>query len=354
MTGRVVELDAALEPAWDRFVTSHPDAGIYHSLAWKRVTEEGLGHVARYLCALDQDDSVTGVLPLFLVGGVFGRRLVSVPMRDRGSVVATDEATARALVAAAVALGQQLAVDYLELRALHPIAPAVLGDSTWLVRRNWIATRIDLTPGAEAIWKGLDRDSLRWSIKKADKNGVTVGEDATYDGMKVFSELFVRARCDMGIPPFPAALFQALHRHVIAPGLGQLLLARAGGRAIHGLISLYSKDTFIPAYAAPQKAFRKLYANERIFWASIQSAIDRGFRVYDFGADSERQEGLLFFKSRWRGVQHRMAYHVLPLRREAPDFDSSGPRYRYLRAIWRRLPMPVARPLGAWVSRQLS
>ena len=37
-----------------------------------------------------------------------------------------------------------------------------------------------------------------------------------------------------------------------------------------------------------------------------------------------------------------------------PDFDSSGRRFELVRAVWRRLPMAVARPLGGWLTRQLS
>jgi len=351
---RVVHLDTTLEPAWERFAASHPDAGIYHTLAWKRVTEEGLGHRALYQCAVNERGEVLGILPLFEVTGLFGRRLVSLPMRDRGSVVARDDATAAALVDAAVAVGTQRRAGYLELRALDPPSPSVLGDRPWELRRSWVATRIDLTPGVDAIWKGLDKNSLRWSIRRAEKNGVEIVQDPSVEGMRLFHRLFVRTRCSMGIPPFPYSLFQAIHTHVIAPGLGQLLIARVRGEPVHGLISLYSKDTFVPAYAAPQNAFRKLYGNERILWTSIEWAARNGFRVYDFGADSERQEGLLFFKGRWNGVQHRMAYLVLPLLKQPPDFDSSGPRYERIRAIWRRLPLAVAEPLGGWVTRQLS
>lgn len=127
MSSRVVPLEAALEPSWERFVASRPGAGIYHTLAWKRVTEERLGHRAKYLCALDEHGEVTGVLPLFEVGGLFGRRLVSIPMRDRGSVVASDEATAAALVSSAVALGVERRARYLELRGLEPLPIPVLG-----------------------------------------------------------------------------------------------------------------------------------------------------------------------------------------------------------------------------------
>ncbi len=111
----------------------------------------------------------------------------------------------------------------------------------------------------------------------------------------------------------------------------------------------------MPAYAAPQPEPEKLYANELIVWTSIERAIERGASVFDFGADSERQQGLLFPKGRWNGVQHRMNWnYYLPGGGETPDFDSSGPRYDLVRSVWRRLPRALAKPLGAAVTKQLS
>ncbi|MGH9901031.1 MAG: FemAB family XrtA/PEP-CTERM system-associated protein, partial [Pyrinomonadaceae bacterium] len=68
-----------------------------------------------------------------------------------------------------------------------------------------------------------------------------------------------------------------------------------------------------------------------------------------------RQTGLLKFKKKWGGVQHPMSYYFyLNGAAEPPNFDSSSPAYELLRKTWARLPTPVCKTLGAWVTRQLS
>jgi hypothetical protein len=158
--------------AWDACVEARPQGNIYHNLVWKAVTEEGLGHRAYYLRALDSSGQFVGVLPLFLVRGMFGRRLVSVPMRDRGGVLATDGPTASRLVARAIALTRELHCQYLQLRSLEEIDPTVLREHDLHCERCWITTRIDLSPGVEKLWKALDRDFVRWAIGKARKEGM--------------------------------------------------------------------------------------------------------------------------------------------------------------------------------------
>ena len=341
--------------AWDAFVETHADGTIYHTMAWKAVTEEGLGHRAYYLRAVGEGGEIGGVLPLFLVSGVFGRRLVSVPMRDRGGVLAQDRETASRLVEKAIELARELKCEYLELRSLAPIDAEVVREHGLLIERNWVTTRIDLSPGVERLWSALDRDAIRWAIKNAERKGICVEIDNSEAGIELFNGLFVRARTAMGIPPFPKRLFLAIWRHLISKGKANLFVVRNGLQPIHAMINFLSKDTFVPAYAAPQNAWRKWYPNECIFWHTIRWAAQQGFRYYDFGSDSPRQVGLLRFKKKWGGVQQPMHYHFfLNGRQTAPNLDSSSQTYALARKAWALLPTTVSKTLGGWVTRQMS
>jgi FemAB-related protein (PEP-CTERM system-associated) len=341
--------------AWDNFVDEHPEGTIYHTLAWKAVTEEGLGHRAYYLRALNASGQFVGVLPLFLVKGLFGRRLVSLPMRDRGGVLARDSETASLLVSRAIEMTRELPCKYLELRSFVEIDLHILQQQLLRCERYWITTRIDLSPGVEELWKALDKDSVRWAIKKARKNGVRVEIDNTQNGMEMFYEMFVRTRCSMGIPPFPKSMFLSIWHHLITQGKANLFLVWKDSEPITGMINFLSKDTFIPAYAAPQNHWRKSYPSESVFWHAIEWATKQGFRYLDFGADSPAQTGLLWFKKKWGGVQHPMFYYYFLNGVNTPlNFDSSAPTHALLRKAWSYFPIPLSKVLGGWVTRQLS
>ncbi len=343
--------------AWDAYVAGHPGRTTYHTGAWRAVTEQGLGHRSHALRAVDGAGRVVGVLPLFLVTGPFGRRLVSVPMRDRGGVLADGEDVAGALVAAAARRAADLGAAYLEIRGLEPLPAAVSRAQDLACVSHWITTRIDLSKGRDALWSGLDKNAVRWAVNKARKEGVRVEEDVTAEGMDLFYRLFAHTRHGMGIPPFPPKLFRAIWEHLVRPGKAHLLLVRKGDIPIGGMVSFFeSTDAYVPAYAAPQKAWRKSYPSEAAIWHAIEWAAARGFRTFDFGADSPEQAGLLFFKRKWGGVHRRMNYYYgFPGGvGTTPNFDSSSGTYALLRRIWMRLPGPVSRGLGAWVTRQLS
>jgi FemAB-related protein (PEP-CTERM system-associated) len=348
-------LESEEESKWEAFVRKHPDGHIYHTLAWRKVTSEGLGHEPYFLRALDPSDTILGILPLFLVKGIYGRRLVSVPMRDRGGILATYPEIASQLVSRAIELTKELKSKYLELRSLQEMDPFVVGDHNRHCDRYWITTRIDLSPGIDVLWKRLDKKSHRWAIKKAGKLGVQIEISNDLEAIETFYEIFVRTRRSMGIPPFSKNLFISIWKHLIEQGKANLFLAWKDNVAINGMINLLSKDTFIPAYAAPQNEWRKHYPSEFVIWNTIDWAVKNGFHYYDFGADSPNQKGLLWFKKKWGGVQHRMYYYYYLNRSDTPpSFDSSTKTYSLLRKVWSHLPIPICKYLGSWVTRQLS
>jgi FemAB-related protein (PEP-CTERM system-associated) len=352
---RVTEFRKEDSAACEAFVEAHPGGNIYHSPAWTAVTQEGLGHCPFYLKATDGAGRITGVLPLFLVKGITGRRLVSVPMRDRGGLLALDRVSGRALLAQAVDLSHGLRCAYLELRSLDEFDAELASEFGLLVTRHWITTRVDLSPGVERLWKALDKNAIRWAINKASRTGMTFEDDESEAGIDLFYDLFVRTRTHMGIPPFPKSLFTAIWRHLIAEGKGKLFVVRKQGVPVNAMINLLSGNTFVPAYAAPQNEWRKSYPSEFMIWHSIRWAAERGFTSYDFGADSPHQTGLLQFKKKWGGVQYPVSYvYHLNGRSKPPNFDSSSGAYAAVRRIWRRFPLPLSRGLGAWATRQLS
>jgi len=348
-------LQEAESEDWDEYVANHAQGTIYHTLAWRKVTEEGFGHRPYYLRAKNSTGRIAGVLPMFFVGGLFGRRLVSMPMRDRGGVLAENHDVSRQLIEKAKTLTKNHDCKFLELRTTTPLEHAIQEACGLQLEQNWITTRIDLSVGLEALWKAIDKDAARWAVNKARRLGSKVTMDNSKSGIELFYKLFVRTRMDMGIPPFPKELFEAIWQHLIQPGKANLFIVWHEETPTNAMINLLSGKSFIPAYAAPQRQWRKYYPSDLMFWHTIEWAVQNGFEVYDFGADSHRQESLLRFKRKWGGVHESLYYYYALNGIERPAaFDSSSSGNLLLRKVWQFLPHAFGRPLGAWLTRQLS
>lgn len=352
---RVDLLQTPDEERWEHFVQREPRAGIYHSLAWRDVTREGLGHEPCYLCARDHAGEVVGILPLFRVRGwISGHRLVSVPMRDRGGPVGRTPEIEAELMAAAVELCRATRGDFLEVRTLDPLDAAAVADLPLVRQQHWITSRVDLSGGHEQTWKRLHQ-KVRQHVRKGEAQGVSVELDSSHDGLVRFFDAFVSARTAMGIPPFPFRFIEAVWKHLIVPGRANLLLAVHESTLINGMINLVSKDTVIAAYSAPQRQWAKLYPAEMVYWRTMEWGARSGFATFDFGADSPTQEGLIAFKAKF-GAQTTLmsSYFYLHRTRTPQQADSSSESYALARRIWRMLPDSWSRVLGAQVTRRLS
>ena len=71
------------EPVWQAYVNSHPDATIYHTLEWRDIIYNEYKFEPVYLMA-KAEGTVVGVLPMFLINNLRGRRFVSLPFSIYG------------------------------------------------------------------------------------------------------------------------------------------------------------------------------------------------------------------------------------------------------------------------------
>ena len=71
---RVVSYQNEYRSAWDKFVRKTDQGTMYHSLGWKNVIEKTFGFRSMYLMALSRTEEIQGILPLFLMKDVIGKK----------------------------------------------------------------------------------------------------------------------------------------------------------------------------------------------------------------------------------------------------------------------------------------
>src|SRR5262249_22102230 len=117
------ELGDAEMARWDAFVAQCPEATFFHRAGWRRVIENSFGKRCRFFYA-ERGGQIRGVLPLVHAQTrLFGNSLISTGFTVGGGAAALDGDARAALDSRAVALADELGVDYLEYRAgtaTHP------------------------------------------------------------------------------------------------------------------------------------------------------------------------------------------------------------------------------------------
>jgi FemAB-related protein (PEP-CTERM system-associated) len=329
---------------WDAFVDQHPDATGYHLWAWKGVFERVFGHRSIYLTA-ERDGVTTGVLPLVAFrSAIFGRFLVSLPFVNYGGVLASDEASANALVARAASIARELRASHVELRhrsrRFEGLTP----------KEHKVSMLLPLAESADALWTALDR-KVRNQVRKAEKSGLTP-DAAGAETLKDFYDVFAHNMRDLGTPVYSRRFFQ----DVLAtfPDRASLVVVREAGsrRPVATALTWRWRDTVEVPWASSLREFNAMAPNNLLYWTIIQRAIAGGASVLDFGR-STPGEGTFHFKRQWGAEPLPLCWEYDLIDGGLPDQSPKNPKFGLAIRMWKQLPVPIANAIGPRIVRSI-
>lgn len=337
----VRELGEADHGRWDTFVDNAPDATFCHRVGWKRVIERAFGHRTWYLMAEDAG-RVRGVLPLARVKSwLFGDALISLPFCVYGGIVAEDDAAAMALDAAARDLAHDLGVGHLEYRNRRPF------HDDWPRKTQYVTFRREIASDPDDNLKAIPRKQ-RAMVRKGIKSGLDVSVDHDTNALHW---AYSRSVHRLGTPVFARRYFDILCEEFA--GQCDVLTLRHGGEIISSVLSFYFRDEVLPYYGGGTDAARALYANDFMYWALMEHARERGFRVFDYGR-SKIDTGSYRFKKHWGFQPEPLHYECELVRSKSlPDNSPMNPKFRTFIAVWQRMPLAFANVLGPHIVRNL-
>lgn len=330
---------------WDAFVRANPTGLPQHLAAWQQVLDRAYGYLTRYLAAWEglntHSPRLVGVLPLFLIDSPLMGRILTTPP---GGLCADDADVAAALIAAGQAQATRLRAKRFVLHDTRRPWPSM--PQTSCDHEHWL---VDLRPGHDALWSGLDRN-IRRQVRMAERNGLTAvvdrqGEhlDAFYRVLSRFSHhagtpIFARRFLDEVVTAFPDGFNVVMVYHDQEPigGYFQLELGKTNvgvwGAALHEHLELR------PVYLA--------------YWTIIADSIGRGFETLDMGR-SPAGSNASKYKGQWATAcapvyQQTWSADANVAIAPARQAQQDG-RFRMVRQVWPRLPLPVAQALGPLV-----
>jgi FemAB-related protein (PEP-CTERM system-associated) len=343
---RFARLDDALERGRiGTFVHGHPDGTPFHLPAWSAAVARGCRQHSHYLVA-EAGSTIQGVLPLTEIQSqLFGRALVSAGFGVGGGILADTPEAAASLAEAAWELARQLGCPTLELRGgVHPGAGWHDESATYLDFARPLAA--DETAELAAIPR-----KQRAEVRKSLEAELDVSAGCHRDDVDAHYAVYAESVRNLGTPVFPRALF--------AEVLGEfgnsadVLIVRHRGSAVAGVLSLYWNGTVYPYWGGGTLAARALRANDRMYFALMNHARERGCTRFDFGR-SKVGTGAAAYKKNWGFEGLPLTYYRRTADGATPRvINPLSPKYRLQIALWRKLPLPVANIVGPWISRGL-
>ena len=338
-------VDPTLDARWDETVASFPDANIFHTSSWAKTLKDSYRYQPLY-AVWEKSGIPVSMVPLMEIDSMItGKRGVSLPFTDWCPAVNVGSLPRSEVLRDLLDFGRSRKWKTLELRESGEAVADDQGTSAYLVHE------LDLSPGEEDLFKQF-RDSTRRNIRKAAKLGVTVVEDNSLKGLEEFCRLNVITRRDHGLPPQPTVFFENLHRNIIDPGGGKILLAKHDEHTIAAAVYLSFNDRALYKYGASDRSWQHLRANNLLMWEAVKRYSEAGASSLHFGKTDSSQSGLLQFKRGWGAEERELQYQKfkLPAGDLAP-FESLT--FGIHNRIFSRMPLTVLEMVGRLLYRHM-
>ncbi|MFN3231958.1 MAG: FemAB family XrtA/PEP-CTERM system-associated protein [Alphaproteobacteria bacterium] len=338
----IKRLDQAGHARWDAFVLAAPSATFFHLAGWKVAIEQGFGHHCPYMMAVEEGE-IVGILPLCRIRSrLFGHHLLSTAFAVYGGPVASSKAAEVALGDAATDMAKALGTDSLEYRTIVPV------HKDWQTRSDTHATfRKGISGAPDDLLTAIPRKQ-RAVVRKALKRDLEIALD---NDIQRFYPLYAESVRNLGTPVFPKRWFAALK--AVFGNDCEIAIVLSDGQPVASLMSFYFRGEVLPYYAGGTRDARRLGAHDFMYYDLMCRAVERGCDSFDFGR-SKTGSGAYAFKKNFGFEPEPLNYqYCLPDGGDLPDISPNNPKYRWMTAIWSKLPLPVANALGPMISRNL-
>jgi lipid II:glycine glycyltransferase (peptidoglycan interpeptide bridge formation enzyme) len=197
------------------------------------------------------------------------------------------------------------------------------------------------------IMEHIDKRTIAYNIRRAQKAGVEIVEDNTLGGCEEFYRLNVLTRKKHGIPSQAKEFFRAFSRNLAESGRASILLAVYESRVVAGGVFFKLGDTVYYKYSASDPSvLAKFSPNHLLAWTAIQQACLEGLRIFDFGRTAPDNQGLMRYKKMWGGEVQDLPYSYYPYSPSIHKKREHGRFLETLKDLWRLLPEPLAERLG--------
>jgi len=198
---------------------------------------------------------------------------------------------------------------------------------------------LELSQNPEDTWKQLEKNSVRWAIKKAGKLGVSVVSSTSIEDLKEFYELNCVTKQNLGVPCHPWEFFKNLFS--ILGGYVRMYLSRHEGSIIAGGVMECYNGRALYGYGAADPNHLDLHPYNAFIWKSIKDACVNGCRTYDFGRTSYDNTGLIQFKKKWGTQERGLCYSYYPASGKSIVTERNSTIYRLGNSVIRAMPIPA-------------
>jgi len=214
----------------------------------------------------------------------------------------------------------------------------------WRTSNFFVGWTLNLERSIDELRRGYGHNVWR-KVRRANDDGVTVETGADASMVRRFHALQVETRSRLGLPAQPLGFFMLAHEIFAPAGDLEIGIASHRGRDLATSFLLRDNDCVHFKWGA-RRLEGPSSANHLLAHATFERWIGR-VRFADLGRTDVRNQGLGFFKRECGAHAHPLPYSFFPFAPAQVGSEVLSGARRAMSSVWRHLPLPAARILGA-------
>lgn len=212
------------------------------------------------------------------------------------------------------------------------------------LNENYLIHILELEESEDKTFQKFHGTSVRASIRRAEKNGLTFEINNSIPGLKAFYSLYTDLRTRLGLPFLSYKIFNSIYTNLIKDDRILIPLVKYGDHVVAAGFILKFKDTFYLEYTASDNTRLNLYPNHKLFWEIIKNAINNKAKFVDFGRTEVNNISLVTFKEKWNTIRRKLKYWRVGSQAEKASLN--GKKKSYFLKINKHLPKSLLKLQG--------
>jgi CelD/BcsL family acetyltransferase involved in cellulose biosynthesis len=337
---------------WDQYVLAHPKGTPYHMSGWIRTLSTVYRFEPHLWVERNGKGDIAAVLPFLAVHNILaGSKLVSLPYSDFCGPLCNSQSELEGLISAVIKTEKKM--NYIEIR--DGVEQGQRCFEGFHETQSYVRHILHLNSDPNAVLEKVDKRTIRYSIRKAQRAEILIAERNDEDGMAGFYRLMRMTRKKHGVPCQPMAFFKSLFINLIRMRKAFILVAYDGEREVAAGLFLKFNRQLHYKYNASDNLYlieTKRTPNHLLTWHAIENACKSGCSLLDFGRTDEANRSLIEYKEMWGAEAIPIRYWEYSFKhgnRTRPQTSHS----QWAR-LWRYMPDGISRFLEPFVYRHLS
>jgi serine/alanine adding enzyme len=295
------------ESKWRDFLSSQPNANIFHTPEMFRVFSRTQGYKPHYWSVLgDNGDIKSLMIPVEIV---ISKKLKYLTTRSVvfGSVLYDQEPDGiHALDYLLNTYMQQEETGSLftELRNIHDIEPIQdICEQNNFHFENHLNYLIDLDRPIDSVFSSIGKRTRKNIRRGLNKDQIKIrevqDENQLEDCLELLRETYRLAK----VPLADDSLFISAFQELVPKDMVLFLIAYIDDQPVATSIELLFRDTIYGWYSGLNRNYASFVPNELLIWHILKWGVEHGYKLYDFGGAGKPNEeyGVRDFKAKFGG-----------------------------------------------------